>query len=137
MQCSHAETGPTTITLKDYVITSQTEEVDLPHAEINDEDIVSFKDFHGIKTLILGENKITNFGLFTICNSFAELRKLFINHNQITDDGVASIPKLKNLRCLDLRCNKISSQSLKYISKLLHLNQLSISNNSIDDSNLK
>lgn len=71
MQCSHAEIGPTTITIRDFVINSHTEEVDLPHSEINDDDIASFKDFHGIKTLILGENKITNFGLFTICNSFA------------------------------------------------------------------
>lgn len=85
----------------------------------------------------MGENNISNFGLFTICNSFNELRKLFINHNQISDEGVVSIVKLKRLRCLDIRCNKITSEALKYISKLSCLSQLSISNNAITDENLE
>ena len=54
MKCSNAQTGPMTVTIKDFVINSHTEEVDLPHSEVNDEDIDSLKEFHGIKTLILG-----------------------------------------------------------------------------------
>ena len=71
--------------------------------------------------------------MFTICNNFDNLRKLFINHNTINDDGVENIGKLKKLVCLDIRCNKISSKALKYICKLPLLSQLSISNNGIND----
>ena len=49
--------------------------------EVSDEDLETIKEFHGLKTLILGENKISNFGMYTICNHFENLRKLFINHN--------------------------------------------------------
>lgn len=57
----------------------------------------------------MGENNISDFGLYTICSSFSELRKLFINHNQISDEGTINLPKLKKLKCLDIRCNKITS----------------------------
>jgi Leucine-rich repeat (LRR) protein len=109
MQCVNSDSGPRTGTIKDVVINVHTEEIDLPHSEVTDEDIEGIKSFRGIKTLILGENNISNFGFFTICNSFQDLRKLFINHNQISDDGVTTIVKLKNLKCLDIRCNKITS----------------------------
>ncbi len=84
----------------------------------------------------MGENNISNFGFYTICNNFQELQKLFINHNKINDDGVSTIVRLKHLKCLDIRCNKITSESLKYIGKLTHLNQLSLSNNEIGDEHI-
>jgi len=136
MQFSTTEAGPKTATIKELVITARTEEVDLPHSGVSDEDIDGIKQFRNIRTLILGENNITNLGFVTICNSFLELKKLFINHNQITDDGLSSIVKLKSLKCLDLRCNKITSESLKYISQLPLLGQLSLSNNDISDQYL-
>ena len=70
MKCSNSQAGPKTATLKNILISANTEEVDLPHMEVTDEDLDSIKDFHGIKSLILGENLISNFGMFTICNNF-------------------------------------------------------------------
>lgn len=137
MQFSNSADGPKTATIKEVVVGNGTEEVDLPHAGVGDEDIEGIKQFHGIKTLILGENSITNFGFFTICNSFPELRKLFINHNQISDDGLGTLPKLRLLRCLDLRCNRITSDALRPIAQLPLLAQLSLSNNQIGDANLE
>ena len=54
MKCSNSQAGPKTATLKNILISASTEEVDLPHMEVTDEDIDSIKDFHGIKSLILG-----------------------------------------------------------------------------------
>jgi hypothetical protein len=131
MQFSSSSGGPKTAMIKEVVVGNATEEVDLPHAGVGDEDIEAIKQFHGIKTLILDENSITNFDFFTICSSFPELRKLFINHNQISDDGLGTLPKLKLLLCLDLRCNRITSNALRPIA------QLSLSNNQIGDGQLE
>jgi hypothetical protein len=70
MKASNTHNGPKTVTLKNIVINHQTEEIDLPHQEVADEDLEVIKDFHSIKSLLLGENIITNFGMYTICNSF-------------------------------------------------------------------
>jgi cytochrome c oxidase assembly protein Cox11 len=45
--------GPQTIAIKDVVVSSKTEELDLPKAEIIDEDIEQLKHFTNIKTIIL------------------------------------------------------------------------------------
>ena len=137
MKCSNTSNTNATVSLKSMVVNNQTEEIDLPGCGVNDEDLDSVKEFHGLKSFILGENLITNYGMFTICNNFENLRKLFINHNEVNDDGVSAIGKLKRLTCLDIRCNKITSESLKYITKLPLLAQLSISNNAITDTNLE
>ena len=46
-------------------------------------------------------------GLGIITGGMANLRKLFLNHNEIDGDGLKDIGRLKELRVLDLRCNKI------------------------------
>ena len=128
--------GPRSATVKQLVITASTEEVDLPNHEVTDEDIEEMKGFSGIKTLILGENKITDIGLFTICASFQDLRQLIINHNQISDQGTERIPRLKHLKCLDIRCNNITSEALKSICQLTELTELSLSKNGITNDNV-
>lgn len=47
------------------------------------------------------------------------LRKLFINNNQITDAGIKNIHKLSNLRCLDVRINQVGDKGIEYICKLV------------------
>jgi hypothetical protein len=54
MQCSNTQGGPTTATLKNLVITAHTEEIDLPHCDLTDDDLSSIKDFHSIRSLIVG-----------------------------------------------------------------------------------
>ena len=54
MKCSNSHTGPKTATIKNILITANTEEIDLPHMEVTDEDLDSIKDFHSLKSLILG-----------------------------------------------------------------------------------
>lgn len=77
--------GPQTATIKDTVVNSQTEELDLPKAEVADEDIENIKHFFNIKSLLLGENEITDRGLEAICLNLTNLRKLFLNNNKISD----------------------------------------------------
>lgn len=57
--------------------------------------------------LIFSDNLITDVGANMICESFLNLRKLFLNNNKITATGIKNIHKLTNLRCLDLRVNEI------------------------------
>jgi hypothetical protein len=41
-----------------------------------------------------------------------QMKKLFLNHNKITDNGIKDIHQLTQLICLDLRCNMITDQGL-------------------------
>lgn len=70
------------------------------------------KYFPNIKTLILSENKLTDISFKVICDNLLNLRKLFMNNNGISDEGMGGIEKLKNLRCLDLRSNMITDKGL-------------------------
>jgi hypothetical protein len=81
----------------------------------------------------MGENNITDIGMEVICLNLVNLKKLFLNHNKITDEGLKNIQELKFMKWLDLRCNKITNTGLKFIGKLTTLSQLSISNNNISD----
>jgi len=47
-----------------------------------------------------------------ITSNMTQIKKLFLNHNLITDNGLINISNLKLLKCLDLRCNKISDHGL-------------------------
>jgi len=60
----------------------------------------------------MGENQISDEGMIIICTNMPQMRKLFLNHNQITDSGLSEIWNLKNLRCLDLRCNRLTDKGL-------------------------
>ncbi len=136
LQLTRNSKGPQTTTIKDILVSYKTEEVDLPKAEITDEDIEPLKHFTNIKTIILAENLITNVGARTICENLVHLRKLFINNNNITDEGIASIYKLANLRCLDLRVNHIGDRGMEHICRLTELTQLSVSNNGVTDEGM-
>jgi len=39
MVCANSDSGPKTATIKDLVVTTATEEIDLPLREVNDDDI--------------------------------------------------------------------------------------------------
>ena len=60
MQNTHIFGGPKSITIKQTVITQQTEEVDISKSDVNDEDLEDLKYFPKIKTLILSDNNITD-----------------------------------------------------------------------------
>jgi hypothetical protein len=68
--------------------------------------------------LILAENNITDVGCKVICENLKNLRKLFINNNRITHEGIKDIGKLTNLRCLDLRVNEIGDEGFKIVVKM-------------------
>ena len=59
--------GPQSTSIKDLVISHQTEEVDLPKAGVGDEDIENLKYFTNIKSVILADNQITDIGMNLIC----------------------------------------------------------------------
>ena len=83
------------MTINGRVVSMHTEEVDAPKSEIKDEDIEELASFPRIKTLIIGENPITDAGLSSISKGCPKLRKLFLNHTEITSAGLSHLSKLK------------------------------------------
>lgn len=122
-----------TVTIGERVIDSSVEELDLASESITDAEVKLITQSKRLKTLILGNNSITDAGAIDICSSLTHLTKLFLNNNQISDGGTVALEKLKDIKYLDLRANKLTGDCAKNISKLLTLTQLSLSNNQLND----
>jgi Leucine-rich repeat (LRR) protein len=116
------------------VIDSSVEELDLASESITDSEVKLLTQSKRLKTLILGDNTITDVGALEICDNLPHLTKLFLNNNQITDKGTESLEKLKEIKYLDFRANKLTGDCARNISKLSTLTQLSLSNNQLNDA---
>jgi len=110
------------------------EELDLASESITDSEVKLLTQSKRLKTLILGDNTITDVGALEICDNLPHLTKLFLNNNQITDKGTESLEKLKEIKYLDFRANKLTGDCARNISKLSTLTQLSLSNNQLNDT---
>lgn len=84
-----------TITIGERVIDGAQEELDLANESITDTEVKLLVNLKKLKTLIVGENRITDVGAIEICDNLPNLTKLFLNNNQISDAGTVSLPKLK------------------------------------------
>jgi Leucine-rich repeat (LRR) protein len=122
-----------TVTIGERVIDNSVEELDLASESITDAEVKLLTQSRKLKTLILGDNSITDVGATEICENLTSLTKLFLNNNQITDKGTELLYKLKDIKYLDFRANKLTGECAKNISKLTTLTQLSLSNNALDD----
>jgi hypothetical protein len=76
------------VTLQNTTVTEETEEIDMPNQSLTDEDIQQLYSFRGLKSLILGENKIGNVGVSTIASHLINVRKLQLNANCFNADGL-------------------------------------------------
>jgi Leucine-rich repeat (LRR) protein len=122
-----------TVTIGERVIDNSVEELDLASESITDAEVKLLTQSRKLKTLILGDNSITDVGATEICENLTSLTKLFLNNNQIPDKGTELLYKLKDIKYLDFRANKLTGECAKNISKLTTLTQLSLSNNALDD----
>lgn len=64
--------------------------------------------------------------LFELCRAFPNIEKIDIGRTRVTDAGIKSFSKLKNLRHVDLTENKISDDALKYLAQLPKLKRLAV-----------
>ncbi len=71
------------------------DELDLAGESVTDEQVKLLINSKRLRTLILGDNSITDIGALEICDNLTNLTKLFLNNNQITDKGTVNLHKLK------------------------------------------
>jgi hypothetical protein len=65
-----------------------------------------------------------------------ELRRLYMRHTCITDDGIMYIGRLPRLLELDLRATNITSASVRHLSGLTSLRKLYLDDTKVDDAGL-
>jgi hypothetical protein len=63
--------------------------------------------FKGLKSLILGENKIGDAGVIAITTNLINVVKLQLNSNSFTSHALNGIECLRLLRVLDIRNNNL------------------------------
>ena len=73
--------------------------------------------------LKLGGTAITDSALYAI-SSFANLRRLHINHTQITDSGLTYLKKLTELRYLNLVGTSVTAEGVMQLKELKNLESL-------------
>lgn len=122
------------VTIQNITVTEETEEIDLPGQEVTDDDIIQLQSFRGLKSLLLGENKIGDAGIRVMTDYLPSLAKLQLNSNKFTSGALANIGNLKELRVLDIRNNSLGDECLKHLAVLSTLQELSISKNAITDA---
>lgn len=64
-------------------------------------------------------------------------RDLRLNARGLTDDGICWIPKLNDLRRLDLWCPNVTDQAMPYLADLTELRQLDLYSTQISDDGLE
>ncbi len=124
------------VTIQNITVTEETEEVDLPGQEVTDEDILQLQSFKGLKSLVLGENKIGDAGIRVMTDCLPALTKLQLNTNQFTASALSNIINLRELRVLDIRNNRLGDECMKYLGGVTSLQELSISKNGITDASM-
>ena len=125
------------VTIQHTTVTEETEEVDLPNQGVTDEDVIQLQTFKGLKSLMLGENKIGNAGVAAIVGSLSGVVKLQLNSNSFTAEALSGISHMQSLKVLDIRNNSLGDGCMKHLGSLLGLQELSISKNSITDAGIR
>lgn len=69
---------------------------------------------------------ITDDDLRLLCRKLPLLEDLRLHGNKISDKGLASLPKLKNLQRLDLTAKRISASGLEALARIPRLRQLDL-----------
>ena len=56
--------------------------MDIPHAELNDDDFTQLENFGQLKAIIVNDNLLGNPSIEMICGSFCQLQKLNLANNK-------------------------------------------------------
>lgn len=56
--------------------------MDIPHAELNDDDFTQLENFGQLKAIIVNDNLLGNQSIEMICSIFSQLQKLNLANNK-------------------------------------------------------
>jgi hypothetical protein len=103
---------------------------------LTDSTLAKLKGLNSLRNLDLSDSDVTNNGMALVAVQFPQLETLRLNHDQITDSGLAELTKLKSLKTLELRHTRISDTGLKTIAKIVSLTKLTLDETKITDAGL-
>ncbi|MEX2141577.1 MAG: hypothetical protein WD894_20090 [Pirellulales bacterium] len=108
--------------------------LDLSHTLISDEGLSCVRPLNRLGALIIQGCEVTDACLDHVRSS--ELRELWIDETDITDEGLAILARLKSLRVLRARQTKISAKGLVRLLKSVPLEILDVSATNLDDASM-
>jgi internalin A len=112
----------------------QLEELDISMCRVTDEGLVVLKRMPRLRRLNLGSNNLSNAGLMHL-RELSQLEELNLHFNRrITDDGLAHLATLTNLKTLDLSYTTTSDEGLAHLRALRGLRRLGLFQTSVTDA---
>ncbi len=128
------ETGVSVLDSVKYIPTL--ESLELNKTLINGPSLVPITKLSNLKALRVQDDRLSDDAIESIIK-LPKLEYLSLSHNPgITDDGVAKLMDLKELRSLRLASLRISDEGLQNIDRLKHLRTLDLSGTNITDKTL-
>jgi len=140
----------------------QLQDISVPYAILNDDDVKNFEKCNNLKALDLSKTSITD-KTMRVISKIPTLDSVWLRNTPITTEGVAMLAPLKNLKVLSLTktkiddnalkvigenfrklerldlssCTGITDDGLKHLAKLPHLNYLVLMHTSVGINGLK
>src|SRR6185437_733495 len=100
--------------------------------EVNDKDIAQLFPMKDLRELRCMQCSLSKLNL----SPFTKLRDLDLSFNPFTDEGMAGLANLKDLRRLMLRDSLVTDEGLKYLKDLPNLEELDLSGARITDKGI-
>src|SRR5580658_8570344 len=101
--------------------------------EVGDKEIGALFAWTGLKQLRCSQCSLSKLNL----SPFAKLQDLDLSYNAFTDQGMAGIAGLKDLRRLMLRDSLVTDEGLKYLKDLSNLEELDLSGARVTDKGIE
>ncbi|HZL57686.1 MAG TPA: hypothetical protein VFC21_11415, partial [Bryobacteraceae bacterium] len=101
--------------------------------EVKDDDIRKLSPWQNLKELRCSQCSLAKIDL----SPFGKLRDLDLSYNPFTDQGMAGLASLKDLRRLFLRDTLITDDGLKFLKDLTGLEELDLSGTRVTDKGIE
>ncbi len=116
-----------------YITNIKYDPTKIPVGDAELDELLTFKDRF---TYLSSSSEIISSKGFLKLAHFTKLETLILTNSQFDDTSAEIIPKLKNLRLLDLTGSKITGKTIKKIIHLKGLRDLELTNTQIKDEDL-
>ncbi|HVY91098.1 MAG TPA: hypothetical protein VHA14_00060, partial [Bryobacteraceae bacterium] len=102
--------------------------------EVGDKDFAQLNTWTNLRQLRCSQCSISKLDLSTV---FPKLEDLDLSFNPFTDEGMAGLANLKNLRVLMLRDTLVTDDGLKYLKDLTNLEVLDLSGTKVSNKGIE